>query len=91
MIIVDIISERIPSVEIYNWVLKYKEISDCNNLSLDALSGFLISVNDLEKDTRWFEIIQNNIQTEIIYPPILRFKLDKTNLASETSVHRLVK
>jgi hypothetical protein len=45
----------------------------------------------MNKDTLWFEFIQNNIMSETIYPPILRFKLDKTNLASETCVHRLIK
>ncbi len=91
LIIGDIISEIVPSMEIQNWVLKYGEISEGNNLSLEALSGFLISLNEMNKDTLWFEFIQNNIMAETIYPPILRFKLDKNNLASETYVHRLVK
>ena len=91
LIIGDIISEIIPSVEIQNWVLKYGEISEGNDLSLEAVSGFLISLNEMNHDTLWFEFIQNNIMTETIFPPILRFQLDKTNLASETYVYRLVK
>ena len=91
LIIGDIISEIIPSVEIQNWVLKYGEISEGNNLSLEALSGFLISLNEMNTETAWFEFIQNNIIAETIYPPILRLKLDKANLASETFVHGLVK
>ena len=91
MIIGDIIIEIIPSVEIQNWVLKYGEISEGNNLSLEALSGFLISLNEMNTETAWFEFIQNNIIAETIYPPILRLKLDKANLASETFVHGLVK
>ncbi|MHA1975754.1 MAG: hypothetical protein ACW98I_02505 [Candidatus Hodarchaeales archaeon] len=44
-----------------------------------------------DNDTLWSDFIHNNIISEAIYPPILRLKLDKTNLASETSVHGIVK
>lgn len=91
LIIGDMISEIIPSVEIQNWVLKYGEISEGNNLSLEALSGFLISLKEMNEDTPWVEFIQNNIVIETIYPPILRLKLDKTNLSFETGVHGRVK
>lgn len=45
----------------------------------------------MNKDTLWFEFIHNIIPTETIFPPILRLKLDKTNLAFETGVHGIAK
>ena len=42
-------------------MLKYKEISEGNNLSLEALSGFLISLNETNRVPLWFEFIQNKI------------------------------
>jgi hypothetical protein len=91
LIIGDIINGTIPSVEIQKWVLKFTEISQDNHLSLEALSGFLISLNGMNKDTLWIKFIQDNIVAERFYPPILHLKLDKTNLATETYVHDLVK
>ena len=91
LIIGDIINETIPSMEIQNWVLKYGEISKGNNLSLKALSGFLILLNERKKASIWVDFIHKNTKTEIIYPPILCLKLDKTNLAFETCVHGIVK
>ena len=86
LIIGDIINGKIPSLEIQKWVLKYAEISEGNNLSLETLSGFLISLNEINKDTIWFEFINKNVMSRTIYPPILLLKLDKKNLASETYV-----
>jgi hypothetical protein len=91
LIIGDIISEMIPSLEIQKWVLKYREISEGNNLRLKALSGFLISLNEMKKDTVWLEFIHNNIKTDTIHPQILCLKLDTTNLATENYVHEIVK
>jgi hypothetical protein len=92
LILGDIISENIPSMEIQNWALNYREISECNNLKIEALSGFLISVNEKNMDSLWYyKFIQNNILAKTIFPPILHFNLDNTNFASESCVHRLVK
>lgn len=91
LIIGDFINEIIPSMEIQNWVYRYKEISEGKNFKIESLSGFLISLNEMNKDKPWVEFIQNNIMTKTFFPSILRFKLDNTNLASETFVHGLVK
>ena len=73
---------------LFTWAItqQYAEISECNNLSLETLSGFLISLNEINKDTIWFEFINKNVMSRTIYPPILLLKLDKKNLASETYV-----
>ncbi len=91
LIIGDIINEIIPSVEIQNWVLKYREISESNNLNLKTLSGFLITLNEMRKDKVWVNFIHDNIMTETVYPPILCLKLNKTDLAFKTGVHEIVK
>ncbi len=91
LIIGDIVNEIIPSMEIQNWVLKYREISECNNLSLKALSGFVISFNEMFKDIVWSEFLRDNIRTETIYPPILCVKFDQTNIAFNTDIHMITK
>ena len=85
LIIGDIISKTLPSKVIQNWVIKYRE-SNIINLSLKALSGFLITQNEIE-DTLWAEFIQSNIQSKTFNPPILHLKLDRSHLVSETDVH----
>jgi len=91
LIIGDIISETIPSVEIQNWVLKYGEVSKINNLILKALSGFYIALTDIKTEPFWVEFLQDHINTEIIYPPILCLKLSRANLADLNGVLELVK
>ena len=91
LIIGDFISETIPSLEIQNWVVKYVEISKINNLSLKALSGFYITLTDIKNDNLWVEFLQDNVNVEIIYPPILRLKLNRAELAFENGVHEIVK
>ena len=91
LIIGDTISETIPSVEIQNWLLKYGEISKNNNLIVKALSGFYITLADIKIKPLWVEFLQNNITAEIIHPPILHLKLNKTDLVLEKGVLELVK
>ena len=93
LIIGDITSEIItmPSVEIRDWVAKFREISEVNHLDLEVLSGFLITVDEANEDSLWFDFIQDNITTKTIYPPILYLNLNTTTLASEASVLRIVK
>jgi len=91
LIIGDFISETIPSLEIQNWVVKYIEISKINNLSLKASSGFYITLTDIKNNNLWVEFLQDNVNAEIIYPPILRLKLNRAELAFENGVHEIVK
>ncbi len=90
LIIGDIISEIIPSLEIQNWLLKYREISN-NNLIIKAISGFYIALADIKIEPFWVEFLQDNINAEIIYPPILRLKLNRAGLALENGALEIVK
>jgi len=76
LIIGDIISETIPSLEIQNWVLKYGEISQGDNLKVKALSGFYIALTDTKIEPFWIEFLQDNISAEMIFPPIFSLKLN---------------
>ena len=89
LIVGDIISKMLPSMVIQDWVIKYRENNNFN-LILKALSGFIITQNEI-KDTLWAEFIQSNIKTKTFHPPILLLKLHKSDLVSETGVHDLVK
>ena len=76
LIIGDIISETIPSLEIQNWVLKYGEIYQVYNLKVKALSGFYIALTDTKIEPFWIEFLQDNISAEMIFPPIFSLKLN---------------
>ena len=91
LIIGDIISETIPSMEIQNWVRKYFEISKINNHSLKMLSGFYIAPSDVKMEPFWIDSLQENTNAEMIYPPILSLKLNKAELALENGAFELVK
>jgi len=91
LIIGDIISETIPSVEIQNWVLKYREVSKNNNLVIKILSGFYITLTDIKIEPTLVEFLQENITAEIIYPPILSLKLNRLDLALEIDAFEIVK
>ncbi len=91
LIIGDIISKEIPSIEIRNWLLKYWEISNEKNIPLKAISGFYVALADITVEPFWVEFLHNNIEAEIIYPPILRLKQNKGGIALENGALELVK
>ena len=91
LIIADMISREISSLEIQNWLLKYGEITDNNNFIVKAMSGFYIAPSDIKIEPLWVESLQENINTETIYPPILRLKLNKAGLALENRALDIVK
>jgi len=91
LIIGDIISKEISSLEIQNWLLKYGEITNNNNFIVKAMSGFYITPSDIKIKPLWVESLQENINAETIYPPILRLKLNKAGLALENRALDLVK
>lgn len=91
LIIGDMISETVPSVEIQKWVYKYGEISKGANLRLKGLSGFVISINEMNNEKHWVEFIHDLIMTETMNPPILFLKRNKTDLAFKSGVHEIVK
>ena len=91
LIIGDFISEVIPSLEIQNWLLKYREISSNNSFIVKAISGFYVATADIKIEPFWVEFLHDNVKAELIYPPILRLKLNRAELALEKGVFELVK
>ena len=91
LIIGDIISETIPSMEIQNWVLKYGEISKKNNFYLKALSGFYISLTEITTKALWVDFLKKNVNTEMCHPPILQLKLNNLDLPKVNGTFELVK
>ena len=91
LIIGDNISEVIPSMEIQNWLLKYREISKINNLIVKAISGFYIAPSDIKIEPFWIESLQEIINAEIIHPPILHLKLNRAEMTLEDRALELVK
>lgn len=91
LIIGDVIGKEIPSMEIQNWLLKYRETSNNCNLVVRAISGFYIAPSDIKIEPFWIEFLQKNINAEMIYPPILSLKLNRAKLALENGALEIVK
>jgi len=91
LIIGDNISDAIPSLEIQNWLLKYWEISKKSNLIIKAISSYYITLADILVDLSWIEFLQDNVNAETIYPPILHLKFNLAELVLEDGALELVK
>ena len=91
LIIGDVISKEIPSTEIQKWLLKYREISKNNRLIVKIISGFYVAFSDISVEPFWSEFLQDNVNADIIYPPILSLKLNKAELVIEDGALELVK
>ncbi|MHA1914222.1 MAG: hypothetical protein ACW986_09920 [Promethearchaeota archaeon] len=92
LIIGDVISDATPSVEIQNWLLKYLETSKQKNYQgIKAISGFYVIRAENKTEPFWIEFLQDNVEHEIIYPPILRLRLDQGELALENGANVIVK
>jgi flavodoxin len=91
LIIGDVLSKEIPSSEIQNWLFKYREISNSNNLIVKTVSGFYIAPSDIKVEPFWIESLQENINAEMIYPPILNLKLNREEIALEDGALEIVK
>ena len=91
LILGDILSKEVPSLEIQNWLLKYWEISKNNKKIVKAISGFYITLADIKVEPFWVQFLHDNVKAELIYPPILRLKLNNTGLELESGALELVK
>ena len=91
LIIGDTISDVSPSLEIQNWLHKYWEIAKNNNLIVNAISGFYVALTDNTVEPSWVGFLQEDVNAEIIYPPILCLKLNRATLALEERALELIK
>ncbi len=91
LIIGDTVNDVIPSLEIQNWLLKYREISKKSNLIIKTLSGFYVTLADIQVEPSWIEFLQGNVNAEIIYPPMLHLKFNIAELVLEDGALELVK
>jgi hypothetical protein len=91
LIIGDISSKEIPNLEIQNWLLKYREISGKKQITLKVISGFYIALADIKIEPFWVEFLHDNVQAKILFPPILRLKLNLADISLEKTTPELVK
>ncbi len=91
LIIGDIISKTINSLEIQNWLIKYWEFSKSKNLNIKAISGFYVAPTEINIEPFWVDFLHDNVRTEIKYPPILRLMLNKGEIALENGAYDKVK
>ena len=91
LIIGDVISGTSLNLEIQNWLLKFWEISKKRDLNLKLVSGFYVVLTDNSIHPLWVDFLQDNVKAENIYPPILRLKLNTTDLSLKKGTLELVK
>ena len=91
LIIGDIISKEIPSIDIQNWLNRYWELSKKKKITLKAISGFYVTLAEIKVEPFWVEQLYDNVKADLIYPPILQLKLDKVGLELENSALDLIK
>jgi len=91
LIIGDILSKKVASLEIQNWLLKYWELSNKKKITLKAISGFYIALAEISVEPFWVEFLHDNVKAEKIYPPILRLKQNRKDLTLENGALELVK
>jgi len=91
LVIGDAISEEIPSLEIQNWLIKYREISKKKNLIVKAISGFYVALTNIKVEPIWIKFLQDNVRSEIIFPPLLRLELNRAELVLKNGTYDVVK
>ncbi|MFX0004429.1 MAG: hypothetical protein ACFFAA_15435 [Promethearchaeota archaeon] len=91
LIVGDILSKEVPSLEVQNWLFKYWEISKNHTKIINAISGFYITLADIKIEPFWVEFLCDYVRAELIYPPILRLKLNDTGLGLKSGALELVK
>jgi hypothetical protein len=91
LIIGDIINDKIPSLEIQDWLHKYRVHSEKLNLIVKSVSGFYVTRTGYSVDPIWESLLRKNVKAEIIFPPILHLKMDSVNLNLEKGALELVK
>ena len=91
LIIGDVFCNEIPNLEIQSWLLKYWENTKTTKKILKAISGFYITQSKVKVEPHWVEFINDNIKAELIFPPILRLKLDEDGLSLEKQALDLIK
>ena len=91
LIMGDVLSKEIPSLEVQNWLFKYRELSKNKKVTLKSISGFYISLADIEVEPSWVEFLNDNVKAENIYPPILQLKPNNTGFGLENGTTELIK
>jgi len=90
LIIGDTITDGVPSVEIQNWLTKYRESSEKRDFSVKALSGFYVVTTDVTRSL-WGISLEKNVKSERFFPPVMQFKVDEKNLVIEKGALEIVK
>lgn len=90
LILGDILSEEVQSLEIQTWILKYWEVTNNSNNIPKAVSGFYITSTCNKLEPFWIKFLQSNINIVELYPPILRLTFSKTEMELENGTLDLV-
>ena len=54
-------------------------------------SGFYVAPSDIKTEPFWVDSLQENINAEMIYPPILCLKLNRAKIALKNGAYDIVK
>jgi len=92
LIIGDVIEEeKSPSPEIYDWVVKFSEISKKHQFVLKSVSSYYISSIDNKIKSFWINLFRDYNLSIYYFPPVLQLKMEKGGLALEKNSFKLIK
>ncbi len=92
LIIGDFISDSNSNVEIQNWLNQYLELYKQQNFQcIKTISGFYVARTEIKTEPFWIELLHDNVEPGIIYPPILQLKLNQGELALDNVTYDSVK
>jgi hypothetical protein len=91
LIIGDIVSSVVPSTEISTWLAKYGEITRDSNFIVKTISGYFVTFSDISVELIWNEIVQDHVNSENVYPPMLCLKLNKGELEIQEGALEIIK
>ena len=91
LIVGDVIKKNIPSEEIQNWLVRYKDASQKENFSIKTISGFYISLKEKNIEPFLANFLQENVKAGLVHPYILELKLNKISFTLENEAFELIK
>ena len=92
LIIGDVIEkEKIPSPELYNWMVKFSELCKIKKLIIKTISCYCVISKEIDVKPFWINFFRENNFSLAIFPPILQLKLKEGGFTLEKNVLKSVK
>lgn len=92
LILGDVIEgDKIPSSNLYNWMVHFSELCKKKGVVLKSISSYCVSSGNFDVVSSWIKIFQEFNLSIVIFPPVLQLNLEKGGLSLEKNVFKSVK